>query len=289
MKYLYKANRVLCFILSAMMSFIFYSSLAGSSTFFFWFNGIIAVCFDLMRVELWDSGKKSCKALAVFFIAVSIIAFAGSSLAETRKASIRESDNTYISILESDILMLDEQIRLQGERVANTSADYGTAAQKENQIYQELLDKKTDKAKELLEYKKENKSEESVSSFDIYANLMGIETSTLMLWFFLMRAVLLEIAILYNVEPKKKEVNEGMTQKELDNVIEQIEKEPVMEMETERILEKIDAWEKNAVQKHQDENASVLKDVKKLVNDYHQKQRRSKLGKILDVNFSSYD
>lgn len=128
-KFLYSLNRVVLIIISAIMSFIFYYRAGGSNFFFQLLFGITAVGFDLKRIELWDNGKKF---LASVFIAVSIIAFAGNSIAEISQYVSTESkayDDTIASITESLKVATENQVK----RIENTERNYGTAGQKETE------------------------------------------------------------------------------------------------------------------------------------------------------------
>lgn len=201
----YSMNRFASFVLSAMMSFIFYSSLAGSNQFFFWFNGIAGVIFDIKKIELWDSGRKI---LASFFIAFSVVAFAGSSLMETERNSVKEADNSYIAQEEKDIKDLETRMADQWERVKNTSSNYGTAAQKESDIYNQLSATRDSKIEKLKEYKAANKSDASMSSFELIASALHVSVLYITWFFFIFRGVLLEVSVLATSKKKEKEVVE---------------------------------------------------------------------------------
>lgn len=198
-KFLYSLNRVVLIIISAIMSFIFYYRAGGSSFFFQLLFGITAVGFDLKRIELWDNGKKF---LASVFIAVSIIAFAGNSIAEISQYVSTESkayDDTIASITESLKVATENQVK----RIENTERNYGTAGQKETQSLMLMVEKQIEIAEQL----KENESvrnDERVDVFAIASQYLGISLRQFLFFFFIIRAVLMEIGILASGEKKRK-------------------------------------------------------------------------------------
>ena len=198
-KFLYSFNRVVLIIISAIMSFIFYYRAGGSSFFFQLLFGITAVGFDLKRIELWDNGKKF---LASVFIAVSIIAFAGNSIAEISQYVSTESkayDDTIASITESLKVATENQVK----RIENTERNYGTAGQKETQSLMLMVEKQIEIAEQL----KENESvrnDERVDVFAIASQYLGISLRQFLFFFFIIRAVLMEIGILASGEKKRK-------------------------------------------------------------------------------------
>lgn len=198
-KFLYSLNRVVLIIISAIMSFIFYYRAGGSSFFFQLLFGITAVGFDLKRIELWDNGKKF---LASVFIAVSIIAFAGNSIAEISQYVSTESkayDDTIASITESLKVATENQVK----RIENTERNYGTAGQKETESLMLMVEKQIEIAEQL----KENESvrnDERVDVFAIASQYLGISLRQFLFFFFIIRAVLMEIGILASGEKKRK-------------------------------------------------------------------------------------
>ena len=198
-KFLYSLNRVVLIIISAIMSFIFYYRAGGSNFFFQLLFGITAVGFDLKRIELWDNGKKF---LASVFIAVSIIAFAGNSIAEISQYVSTESkayDDTIASITESLKVATENQVK----RIENTERNYGTAGQKETQSLMLMVEKQIEIAEQL----KENESvrnDERVDVFAIASQYLGISLRQFLFFFFIIRAVLMEIGILASGEKKRK-------------------------------------------------------------------------------------
>ena len=198
-KFLYSLNRVVLIIISAIMSFIFYYRAGGSNFFFQLLFGITAVGFDLKRIELWDNGKKF---LASVFIAVSIIAFAGNSIAEISQYVSTESkayDDTIASITESLKVATENQVK----RIENTERNYGTAGQKETGSLMLMVEKQIEIAEQL----KENESvrnDERVDVFAIASQYLGISLRQFLFFFFIIRAVLMEIGILASGEKKRK-------------------------------------------------------------------------------------
>ncbi len=198
-KFLYSLNRVVLIIISAIMSFIFYYRAGGSNFFFQLLFGITAVGFDLKRIELWDNGKKF---LASVFIAVSIIAFAGNSIAEISQYVSTESkayDDTIASITESLKVATENQVK----RIENTERNYGTAGQKETESLMLMVEKQIEIAEQL----KENESvrnDERVDVFAIASQYLGISLRQFLFFFFIIRAVLREIGILASGEKKRK-------------------------------------------------------------------------------------
>lgn len=198
-KFLYSLNRVVLIIISAIMSFIFYYRAGGSNFFFQLLFGITAVGFDLKRIELWDNGKKF---LASVFIAVSIIAFAGNSIAEISQYVSTESkayDDTIASITESLKVATENQVK----RIENTERNYGTAGQKETESLMLMVEKQIEIAEQL----KENESvrnDERVDVFAIASQYLGISLRQFLFFFFVIRAVLMEIGILASGEKKRK-------------------------------------------------------------------------------------
>lgn len=198
-KFLYSLNRVVLIIISAIMSFIFYYRAGGSNFFFQLLFGITAVGFDLKRIELWDNGKKF---LASVFIAVSIIAFAGNSIAEISQYVSTESkayDDTIASITESLKVATENQVK----RIENTERNYGTAGQKETESLMLMVEKQIEIAEQL----KENESvrnDERVDVFAIASQYLGISLRQFLFFFFIIRAVLMEIGILASGEKKRK-------------------------------------------------------------------------------------
>lgn len=198
-KFLYSLNRVVLIIISAIMSFIFYYRAGGSNFFFQLLFGITAVGFDLKRIELWDNGRKF---LASVFIAVSIIAFAGNSIAEISQYVSTESkayDDTIASITESLKVATENQVK----RIENTERNYGTAGQKETESLMLMVEKQIEIAEQL----KENESvrnDERVDVFAIASQYLGISLRQFLFFFFIIRAVLMEIGILASGEKKRK-------------------------------------------------------------------------------------
>ena len=198
-KFLYSLNRVVLIIISAIMSFIFYYRAGGSNFFFQLLFGITAVGFDLKRIELWDNGKKF---LASVFIAVSIIAFAGNSIAEISQYVSTESkayDDTIASITESLKVATENQVK----RIENTERNYGTAGQKETESLMLMVEKQIEIAEQL----KENESvrnDDRVDVFAIASQYLGISLRQFLFFFFIIRAVLMEIGILASGEKKRK-------------------------------------------------------------------------------------
>jgi len=210
-KFLYSFNRVVLIIISAIMSFIFYYRAGGSNFFFQLLFGITAVGFDLKRIELWDNGKKF---LASVFIAVSIIAFAGNSIAEISQYVSTESkayDDTIASITESLKVATENQVK----RIENTERNYGTAG-KETESLMLMVEKQIEIAEQL----KENESvrnDERVDVFAIASQYLGISLRQFLFFFFIIRAVLMEIGILASGEKKRKRetVAESIVEQEI--------------------------------------------------------------------------
>lgn len=217
-KFLYSLNRVVLVIISAIMSFIFYYRAGGSNFFFQLLFGITAVGFDLKRIELWDNGKKF---LASVFIAVSIIAFAGNSIAEISQYVSTESkayDDTIASITESLKVATENQVK----RIENTERNYGTAGQKETESLMLMVEKQIEIAEQL----KENESvrnDERVDVFAIASQYLGISLRQFLFFFFIIRAVLMEIGILASGEKKRKRETVAESVIEQETTEEQIE------------------------------------------------------------------
>lgn len=217
-KFLYSLNRVVLIIISAIMSFIFYYRAGGSNFFFQLLFGITAVGFDLKRIELWDNGKKF---LASVFIAVSIIAFAGNSIAEISQYVSTESkayDDTIASITESLKVATENQVK----RIENTERNYGTAGQKETESLMLMVEKQIEIAEQL----KENESvrnDERVDVFAIASQYLGISLRQFLFFFFIIRAVLMEIGILASGEKKRKKEPIAESVIEQETTEEQIE------------------------------------------------------------------
>lgn len=198
-KFLYSLNRVVLIVISAIMSFIFYYRAGGSSFFFQLLFGITAVGFDLKRIELWDNGKKF---LASIFIAVSIIAFAGNSIAEISQYVSTESkayDETISSITESLKIATENQVK----RIENTERNYGTAGQKETESLMLMVEKQIEIAEQLKE-SESTRNDERVDVFAIASQYLGISLRQFLFFFFIIRAVLMEIGILASGEKKRK-------------------------------------------------------------------------------------
>jgi hypothetical protein len=192
-------NRLACFILMAMMSFIFYSTLAGSNVFFYWFNGIVGVAFDVKMIQLWDDGKRWWAAL---FIAFAVFAFAGSSIMETSRASIRVDDGFTKTYLENKITEYDSLIAQQKKRIADTPDTM--APVRESEILDGFVTTQQGFVKELQKYSKESMSDSSLVSFSLLAGIIGMKNNeTMLVWiFFIFRAVLLQVSVLYS-SPRK--------------------------------------------------------------------------------------
>ena len=210
-KFLYSLNRVVLIIISAIMSFIFYYRAGGSSFFFQLLFGITAVGFDLKRIELWDNGKRF---LASIFIAVSIIAFAGNSIAEISQYVSTESkayDETISSITENLKVATENQVK----RIENTERNYGTAGQKETESLMLMVEKQIEIAEQLKE-SESVRNDERVDVFAIASQYLGISLRQFLFFFFIIRAVLMEIGILASGEKKRK-----VTEPIAESVVEQ--------------------------------------------------------------------
>lgn len=241
-KFLYSLNRVVLIIISAIMSFIFYYRAGGSSFFFQLLFGITAVGFDLKRIELWDNGKKF---LASIFIAVSIIAFAGNSIAEISQYVSTESkayDETISSITESLKIATENQVK----RIENTERNYGTAGQKETESLMLMVEKQIEIAEQL----KENESvrnDERVDVFAIASQYLGISLRQFLFFFFIIRAVLMEIGILASGEKKRKvtePVAESVVEQEVTDEYVEAEKPDVQKNMAMGIL---DRWKEESI------------------------------------------
>lgn len=241
-KFLYSLNRVVLIIISAIMSFIFYYRAGGSSFFFQLLFGITAVGFDLKRIELWDNGKKF---LASIFIAVSIIAFAGNSIAEISQYVSTESkayDETISSITESLKIATENQVK----RIENTERNYGTAGQKETESLMLMVEKQIEIAEQL----KENESvrnDERVDVFAIASQYLGISLRQFLFFFFIIRAVLMEIGILASGEKKRKvtePVAESVVEQEVTDEYVEAEKPEVQKNMAMGIL---DRWKEESI------------------------------------------
>ena len=241
-KFLYSLNRVVLIIISAIMSFIFYYRAGGSSFFFQLLFGITAVGFDLKRIELWDNGKKF---LASIFIAVSIIAFAGNSIAEISQYVSIESkayDETISSITESLKIATENQVK----RIENTERNYGTAGQKETESLMLMVEKQIEIAEQL----KENESvrnDERVDVFAIASQYLGISLRQFLFFFFIIRAVLMEIGILASGEKKRKvtePVAESVVEQEVTDEYVEAEKPDVQKNMAMGIL---DRWKEESI------------------------------------------
>jgi len=196
----YGSNRLIAFIMSAMMSFLFYSSLAGSNLFFYWFNGISGVVFDVKRVQLWDDGKRL---MASIFIIISMIAFVGSSVSETLKASYKETNKSYVLSLKDNIKKQEDLILMQEKRIRDTPDKL--VPQKETDILKDYISFRDYYQKELLKYESENVSDESMTQFQIIADKTGVDVRIIIWVFFIIRATLLEVSVLYDSKKKKNE------------------------------------------------------------------------------------
>lgn len=244
-KFLYSLNRVVLIIISAIMSFIFYYRAGGSSFFFQLLFGITAVGFDLKRIELWDNGKKF---LASVFIAVSIIAFAGNSIAEISQYVSTESkayDDTIASITESLKVATENQVK----RIENTERNYGTAGQKETQSLMLMVEKQIEIAEQL----KENESvrnDERVDVFAIASQYLGISLRQFLFFFFIIRAVLMEIGILASGEKKRKK--EPIAESVIEQDVTEEQREEFVEAEKPEVQKNmamgiLDRWKEESI------------------------------------------
>ena len=244
-KFLYSLNRVVLIIISAIMSFIFYYRAGGSNFFFQLLFGITAVGFDLKRIELWDNGKKF---LASVFIAVSIIAFAGNSIAEISQYVSTESkayDDTIASITESLKVATENQVK----RIENTERNYGTAGQKETESLMLMVEKQIEIAEQL----KENESvrnDERVDVFAIASQYLGISLRQFLFFFFIIRAVLMEIGILASGEKKRKKepIAESVIEQETtDEQIEEYVEAEKPEVQKNMAMGILDRWKEESI------------------------------------------
>ena len=244
-KFLYSLNRVVLIIISAIMSFIFYYRAGGSSFFFQLLFGITAVGFDLKRIELWDNGKKF---LASVFIAVSIIAFAGNSIAEISQYVSTESkayDDTIASITESLKVATENQVK----RIENTERNYGTAGQKETGSLMLMVEKQIEIAEQL----KENESvrnDERVDVFAIASQYLGISLRQFLFFFFIIRAVLMEIGILASGEKKRKKepIAESVIEQETtEEQIEEFVEAEKPEVQKNMAMGILDRWKEESI------------------------------------------
>lgn len=244
-KFLYSLNRVVLIIISAIMSFIFYYRAGGSNFFFQLLFGITAVGFDLKRIELWDNGKKF---LASVFIAVSIIAFAGNSIAEISQYVSTESkayDDTIASITESLKVATENQVK----RIENTERNYGTAGQKETESLMLMVEKQIEIAEQL----KENESvrnDERVDVFAIASQYLGISLRQFLFFFFIIRAVLMEIGILASGEKKRKKepIAESVIEQETtDEQIEEFVEAEKPEVQKNMAMGILDRWKEESI------------------------------------------
>lgn len=244
-KFLYSLNRVVLIIISAIMSFIFYYRAGGSNFFFQLLFGITAVGFDLKRIELWDNGKKF---LASVFIAVSIIAFAGNSIAEISQYVSTESkayDDTIASITESLKVATENQVK----RIENTERNYGTAGQKETQSLMLMVEKQIEIAEQL----KENESvrnDERVDVFAIASQYLGISLRQFLFFFFIIRAVLMEIGILASGEKKRKK--EPIAESVIEQDVTEEQREEFVEAEKPEVQKNmamgiLDRWKEESI------------------------------------------
>lgn len=244
-KFLYSLNRVVLIIISAIMSFIFYYRAGGSNFFFQLLFGITAVGFDLKRIELWDNGKKF---LASVFIAVSIIAFAGNSIAEISQYVSTESkayDDTIASITESLKVATENQVK----RIENTERNYGTAGQKETESLMLMVEKQIEIAEQL----KENESvrnDERVDVFAIASQYLGISLRQFLFFFFIIRAVLMEIGILASGEKKRK--RETVAESIVEQDITEEQREEFVEAEKPEVQKNmamgiLDRWKEESI------------------------------------------
>lgn len=244
-KFLYSFNRVVLIIISAIMSFIFYYRAGGSNFFFQLLFGITAVGFDLKRIELWDNGKKF---LASVFIAVSIIAFAGNSIAEISQYVSTESkayDDTIASITESLKVATENQVK----RIENTERNYGTAGQKETGSLMLMVEKQIEIAEQL----KENESvrnDERVDVFAIASQYLGISLRQFLFFFFIIRAVLMEIGILASGEKKRKKepIAESVIEQETtEEQIEEFVEAEKPEVQKNMAMGILDRWKEESI------------------------------------------
>ena len=245
-KFLYSLNRVVLIIISAIMSFIFYYRAGGSNFFFQLLFGITAVGFDLKRIELWDNGKKF---LASVFIAVSIIAFAGNSIAEISQYVSTESkayDDTIASITESLKVATENQVK----RIENTERNYGTAGQKETESLMLMVEKQIEIAEQL----KENESvrnDERVDVFAIASQYLGISLRQFLFFFFIIRAVLMEIGILASGE-KKRKVIEPVAESIVEQEVTEDQRDEFVEAEKPEVQKNmamgiLDRWKEESI------------------------------------------
>lgn len=245
-KFLYSLNRVVLIIISAIMSFIFYYRAGGSNFFFQLLFGITAVGFDLKRIELWDNGKKF---LASVFIAVSIIAFAGNSIAEISQYVSTESkayDDTIASITESLKVATENQVK----RIENTERNYGTAGQKETESLMLMVEKQIEIAEQL----KENESvrnDERVDVFAIASQYLGISLRQFLFFFFIIRAVLMEIGILASGE-KKRKVIEPVAESIVEQEVTEEQRDEFVEAEKPEVQKNmamgiLDRWKEESI------------------------------------------
>lgn len=209
--FLYGSNKTIAFVMSCIMSFLFYSSLAGSNLFFFWFNGIFGIVADVKRVQLWDDGKRM---LASMFIALSVIAFVGSSVSETLKASYRETNSKYVKSLEDNIAKQSSIIEIQEKRIKDTPDNM--APEKETRMLNEALMNRDLYQKELLKYETENVADESMTQFQIIADKTGVDVRIIIWVFFIIRAILLEVSVLYDSKKKTLVKQPSYTEKKFE-------------------------------------------------------------------------
>lgn len=254
-------NRLVLITISAIMSYTFYSELAGSVIFYQVVFGVAAVCLDIKRVELWDAGGKKNKSIALLFVVVSVVGFAGNSIAAVFRDSIK-SDNYVTSEYEKIITDLNEQAEIQTDRVKNTENNYGTAAKREADAFQATIDKKVEILQSMQEYKTENKNESTLSFFEVLSKITGISLQTILLFWYTFRAILLEIAILVtgkrkaqtvdNIQEEPKERNSEPISPVKDKIEEPvIERAEYKEAEPPEINEKaiygiLDRWAESA-------------------------------------------
>lgn len=202
--FIFKLNRLALICVSILLSYLYYSSFT-SVLFYSVVFGITAVLFDIAKVQLIDSNRKIDNAVAFLFIIFSVVAAAGVSLNELESA-VQTTDNSfYVQQIEKDINLLDNQILIQSKRIENTSYDYATAAQKENIVYNELLEKKQALVEKLNEYNKDiSLSQTKITPYITISKLTGLPVRLVMLIYFFVRSILIEIGIV--ILKEKKEV-----------------------------------------------------------------------------------
>lgn len=181
------------FLVSAIFTIILYREAAGSNVFFQVVYGSQGFFLEGAKIRLWEMGKKR---LAILFVALSLIGTAASAFYVTQVAARGGADATYVNALNTEIASYDAMIKAAVGQVDKTPGGYGTAVSK-IMIGTENVVTARAKAVELLRvYNEVANQYEAGALFKAIGSKLNFNEKTLLIWFILCGAVLLEIAAL---------------------------------------------------------------------------------------------